>query len=124
MSSMLTFLDTKERLDKELEKSLEVLFGKESPKIPEAYKVVIEWGCDQVPYKDYNELNIFHNGRLLDDHTDRIEPEDIYFYKREMSWIKPGLEQAYRLGLVDGRKRLLEEYHKILTEYRQALDQS
>ena len=38
------------------------------------------------------------NGKIIDVHSDAMEPEDVSFY-RELNWISDSLERAYMLGI-------------------------
>ena len=48
--------------------------------------------------RDYGHvLRIIHNEKILIEEADTLEPEDVSF-GRDLSWIKPALELAYKLG--------------------------
>ena len=48
-------------------------------------------------------LEIVHNGKVIDEYYDGGEPEDNSFY-RDWGWVPGAIEQAYKLGLKDGKK--------------------
>jgi hypothetical protein len=52
-------------------------------------------------YWEGYELRAFRDGELILAATDSGEPEDNMFL-RDYAWIKPRLEEAYRLGFEDG----------------------
>ncbi len=48
--------------------------------------------------RDYGTvLRVTHNGKILVEEADTLEPEDVSF-GRDLSWIKPAIELAYKLG--------------------------
>ncbi len=53
---------------------------------------------DGVRVRDYGTvLRVTHNGKILMEHADTMEPEDVSF-GRDLSWVKPAIELAYKLG--------------------------
>ncbi len=64
--------------------------------------VEIEYGENK--YGDfYGELVICYNGEEILRESDIMEPEDTKFC-RDLQWIKPAIERAYKLGQEDGYK--------------------
>ncbi len=57
-------------------------------------------GLSKDDYDDY--LIVKHNGKVIAFHSDRMEPEDVRFY-RDLSWIHPLLEEVYELGKQDAK---------------------
>ncbi len=47
-------------------------------------------------------LLVIRDGKVIRSESDHGEPEDNLFY-RDWAWVKPALEEAYRLGVEDGR---------------------
>ena len=48
--------------------------------------------------RDYGSvLRVVHNGKILVEEADTMEPEDVSF-GRNLSWIKSAIELAYKLG--------------------------
>lgn len=48
--------------------------------------------------RDYGMvLRVTHNGKVLIEEADTMEPEDASF-NRDLSWIKSAIELAYKLG--------------------------
>jgi hypothetical protein len=69
--------------------------------LPETYKQMVY----QHRKDDYNcYLLIYRNNEPPQVETDGMEPEDATFF-RDLSWIQPSLEQAYKWGLEDASKR-------------------
>ncbi len=56
---------------------------------------------------DYQVLRIERDGKVLEEHGDRGEPEDNSYY-RDWSWVQGALEKAYAFGLEDGRGSSLD----------------
>lgn len=54
----------------------------------------------------YQVLRVERNGVLVEEHSDRGEPEDNSYY-RDWAWVSKALEQAYAFGLEDGRATAL-----------------
>ena len=80
-----------------------------------AYRVeIVEWeGLPEVYQKMVYQhrkddcssyLLIYRNNEEPEVETDGMEPEDVRFC-RDLSWIKPALEQAYKYGLEDAGGR-------------------
>ena len=60
-------------------------------------KVSDTWS-DGEKVRDYGSvLCITHNGKVLIEETDTMEPEDASF-GRNLNWIKAAIELAYKLG--------------------------
>lgn len=48
-------------------------------------------------------LKVVYDGDVLDIFDANMEPEDVSFH-RDLSWVQGALEQAYALGLDDGKE--------------------
>lgn len=48
-------------------------------------------------------LKIERDGKVVEEHGDRGEPEDNSYY-RDWSWVPKALKKAYEFGLEDGRR--------------------
>ena len=53
-------------------------------------------------YDDIQTLKVLHNGKLIFELSDCMEPEDVSF-GRDLSDIPDIIEKVYKLGLIDGR---------------------
>lgn len=49
-----------------------------------------------------NILRVYHNGKLITERSDKIEPEDVSFY-RDFYWVFELIKEVYELGVEDGR---------------------
>lgn len=63
-------------------------------------KVIIE---ETDSYGFCNKLTVEHNGIIIFEEFDNGEPEDNYF-NRDYAWVKSAIEEAYKLGLQDGKR--------------------
>ena len=69
------------------------------------YQVKLEYKEDsEDSYECWGELTIYRDGKVIAEHSDRVEPEDNSFY-RDWRWIPDAIEQAYRFGIQDGANK-------------------
>jgi hypothetical protein len=59
-------------------------------------------------YEPCNELVVLHNGEEIRRESDRMEPEDVMFF-RSLSWVEGAIKEAYELGKEDGWKAAKED---------------
>lgn len=70
-----------------------------------------EWGGSD----DYsNFLRVTHDGQTLLLTRDSMEPEDVRF-TRDLAWVPRAIQQAYEMGVSDGRIAELEDGLKRLS---------
>lgn len=69
------------------------------------YQVKYGGGKSDTDYR--SSLEIYVDGKQVDEYWDGGEPEDNTFF-RDWSWIQQELENAYKLGLEHGSARAFE----------------